>query len=250
MKHLYFLSDAHLSMKVDKREETKRRKLMDFLDFIESDEDAGALYLLGDIFDFWFQWRHVIPQYWFPILHRLRQLVDAGVRVHFITGNHDFYPGSYLEKEIGIRCFDESHQFEIDGRRFFVAHGDGLAKTDRGYRLMKRIIRNKVSIFLFKTFIHPDLGMAIARWTSDSSRKMVKIEKHSWSEEYHQFARKKFEEGFDYVVLGHIHFPLEKQEKDGKTYVNCGDWMNYFTYARYDGHQLTLNYWENQPAGI
>ncbi len=241
-KNIYFISDAHLAFRDDEPEQAKRQQLIDFLGFVKEDKNAQAIYLLGDIFDFWFEWYHVVPKYWFPVLHRLRELVDAGIEVNFVTGNHDFYRGSYLEKEIGIRCFDESHSFERGGKRFFAAHGDGYAAKDRGYRLLKRIIRSPLSIFLFKTFVPADWGMQIARWFSNSSRKLVKIEKHAWAEEYYKYAQKKFGQGFDYVILGHIHFPMKRQEQ-GKTYINCGDWIAQFTYARYDGRELTLNQW-------
>jgi UDP-2,3-diacylglucosamine hydrolase len=242
MKNIYFISDAHLAFHENEKETEKKKKLLEFLDFIGEDTNAFALYLVGDLFDFWFEWYHVVPKYWFPVLYRLRRLIETGIAVNFITGNHDFYSGSYLEKEIGIVCFNEFCTFEEGTKRFFVAHGDGYAEKDRGYRFLKKIIRNRFSIFLYKTFIPADLGMQIAKWFSYSSRKLVKIEKTSWAEEYYRCAQKKFEEGFDFVVLGHIHYPMIKGEK-GKTYVNCGDWMTRFTYAKYDGEKLTLNRW-------
>ncbi len=245
MKNIYFISDAHLAFKEDEFEKRKRGKLLDFLEYIREEGNTGELYLLGDIFDFWFEWRHVVPKYWFPVLFQLRKLIESGIAVSFITGNHDFHTGTYLEKEVGIRCYNENKEFEVEGKRFFVAHGDGLAKEDRGYRLLKKIIRNRVSIFLYKTFIPADLGMQIARWTSHSSRQLLKIEKHGWAEEYYRYAQRKFDSGFDYVIMGHIHFPMVREsENNGKTYLNCGDWMSQFTYGKYDGTQLTLNRWE------
>lgn len=241
MRNIYFLSDAHLAFKEDDIEVEKRKKLLAFLEYIANDKDADALYLVGDIFDFWFEWYHVVPKYWFPVLFRFRQLMEAGIKVYFITGNHDFYTGSYLQKEIGVACFNEYCEFEVDSKRFFVAHGDGYAKKDRGYRLLKRIIRNRFSIFLYKTFFSADLGMQVARWFSHSSRQLRKIEKSAWAEEYYRYAQKKFDQGFDYVVLGHIHYPMRKEE-GGKVYVNCGDWMNHFTYGKYDGKDLTLEH--------
>lgn len=242
-KNIYFISDIHLAFKVDDVEADKRDKLRAFLEHIQNDPAARALYLVGDIFDFWFEWYHVVPKYWFPVLHQLRLLVDAGISVHFITGNHDFYTGSFLQEEVGVNCFDESSEFEVEGKRFFVAHGDGYAKKDRGYRVLKRIIRNRLSIFLFKTFIPADWGMQLAKWFSHSSRQLVKIDKLPWAEEYYEFARGKLREGFDFVVLGHIHYPM-KREEDGKTYVNCGDWMMKFSYAKYDGRFLNLEQWD------
>ncbi|UCH95904.1 MAG: UDP-2,3-diacylglucosamine diphosphatase [Candidatus Aminicenantes bacterium] len=244
MKNIYFISDAHLSLKEDEIEKEKRKKLLGFLEYIMTAGEAKELYLLGDLFDFWFEWYHVIPKYWFPILYQLRKLVESGINVNFLTGNHDFYTGSYLQKEIGLRCFNESCEFEKDKKRFFVAHGDGYAKKDRGYRLLKKIIRSPVSIFLYKTFISPDLGMQMARWASKSSRQLVNIDKAAWAEEYYRFAQKKFHHGFDYVILGHLHYPIIKEDRpSGKTFVCCGDWMTQFTYTKYDGKRLTLEYW-------
>ncbi len=249
-KNLYFVSDAHLSFKETEAEQTKRKKLVEFLQFIEKDEESAALYLVGDIFDFWFEWYHLVPKYWFGILHQLKKLTDKGIEVHFITGNHDFYTGSYLHKEVGLTCHDEAAIFEHNGKRFFVAHGDGYAKKDRGYRLLKRIIRNRLSIFLYKTFYPPDLGMQTAKWFSKSSRQLVRIEKTAWAKEYHEFAKTKLEEGFDIVVLGHIHFPMLEKEgpegkEDEKAYLNCGDWMNRYSYGKYDGESLSLHTWES-----
>jgi UDP-2,3-diacylglucosamine hydrolase len=245
MKNIYFIADAHLSFKVDEIEKEKRKKLRDFLEYIMIKGEAKELYLVGDLFDFWFEWYHVIPKYWFPVLYQLRKLVESGITVTFIPGNHDFYPGSYLQKEIGLKCFKESCEFEMDSKRFFVAHGDGCAQKDRGYRLLKRIIRSPVSIFLYKTFISADLGMQLARWASKSSRELVNIDKAAWAEEYYRFAQKKFDNGFDYVILGHLHYPLLKEDKQrGKIFVSCGDWMTQFTYCKYDGKRLTLEYWK------
>jgi UDP-2,3-diacylglucosamine hydrolase len=246
MKNIYFISDAHLSIREDKPEKEKRRKLLDFLEYIMADGETRALYLVGDLFDFWFEWYHVIPKYWFPILYRLRQVVDSGIAVTFITGNHDFYVGSYLQEEIGLKCFNESCEFEVGAKRFFVAHGDGFARKDRGYRLLKKIIRNSLAIFLFKTFISADLGIQLARWTSHTSRQLVDIDKSVWAKEYHQFAQKKFHQGFDYVILGHIHYPIIKEnDPKEKVFVCCGDWMTYFSYAKYDGKRLSLEYWRD-----
>jgi len=243
MRNIYFISDIHLAFRESEYEKAKRARLTDFLDFVRADDEASALYLVGDIFDFWFEWYHVVPRYWFPIFYKLRQLLEKGLDVVFITGNHDFFIGKYMQEEIGIRCFDESTQLEVAGKRFFIAHGDGLAKEDGGYRFMKRIIRNPLSIFLFKTFLPADWGMQLAKAASHSSRTLIKIEKPTWAEEYFNYARSKFSEGFDYVIMGHTHFPLQREE-NGKVYVNTGDWVSAYTYALFDGVNLELKKWQ------
>ena len=244
MKNIYFIADAHLSFKEDEEEKQKRQKLHGFLQYLADNGETRELFILGDLFDFWFEWYHVVPKYWFPVLYQLRKLVEAGITVSFFAGNHDFYTGAYLQKEIGLRCFTDSYEFEAGGKRFFVAHGDGYAKKDRGYRLLKRIIRNPVSIFLFKTFFPADLGMQMARLASKSSRKLVNIDKSAWAEEYYAFAREKFRQGYDYMVLGHLHYPMIREEdREGKIFLSCGDWMRQFTYGKFDGRHLTLEYW-------
>ncbi len=240
MRKIFFLSDVHLSLKANKSERLKREKLLDFFNHIRG--EAQELVIVGDFFDFWFEWYHVVPKYWFTILVALRKLVDSGVRISYISGNHDFYTGDFLQKEVGIACKSDCHSFTLNSKRFFVAHGDGLAKIDRGYRLLKRILRHPISNFLFKTLISPDLGMQLARWTSHSSRRLKFIDRRQWSEEYFRFAQKKFAAGFDYVVLGHLHYPMQRDEA-GKTYINCGDWINHFTYGVYDGETLVLQKW-------
>lgn len=238
MKNIYFISDAHLQFWLP--DIAQEQRLQAFLNYIEA--DAGQLFILGDIFDFWFEWRHVIPRYYAGILSHFKQMIRSGIEIHFITGNHDFYAGQYLKNEIGIICHDEFAELEFSGKRFFLAHGDGLAKKDRGYRLLKKIIRNRFANFLFKTFVHPDLGMAIARLASRSSRKWRSNDKSSWAEEYAEFARQKLTAGYDYVLLGHIHYPMIREE-NGKVYCNCGDWITEFTYGRYDGNELKLLRW-------
>lgn len=247
MANIYFISDAHLLFDNTPHESQKRQKLLDFMDSLLKEGPHTQLYILGDLFDFWFEWYHVIPKYWFPILYKLKQLADSQISVTLITGNHDFYTGTFLEKEVGIHCYPESYHFEAEGKRIFAAHGDGYAREDWGYRILKKIIRHPLSIFLYKTFLPSDWGMQIARWTSHSSRKLVKFDKHRWSEEYYQYARSKFAEGFDIVVLGHIHFPTRKEENN-KVYINCGDWLTHFTYARFDGKHFTLETWPSPQS--
>lgn len=241
-KKIYFISDIHLMFGNKKKEKDKQKKLIDFLISIES--DAEHLYIIGDLFDFWFEWNHVIPKYWFEIFMQFKNMILNGVKISFITGNHDFYFNSYLKNEIGLLCYDEKTEFEIETnlgkKRFFLAHGDGYAKRDRGYRILKRIIRNKFSIFLFKTFIHPDFGMWIAKKTSEMSGKK-RNNSSDWQDEYYRFAKSQFDKNYDYVILGHLHKPIRK-EQGKKVYINCGDWMKSYSYGVFDGSDLLLKF--------
>jgi len=239
-KNIYFISDVHLKFVKDEQEKIKQDKLINFLKSIE--DDAKELYILGDLFDFWFEWNFTIPKFWFNVFFQFKVLIQNGVKVSFISGNHDFHFNTYLKNEIGFICYDEKTEFEIEtdaGRKkFFLAHGDGYAKKDKGYRVLKKIIRNKFSIFLFKKFVHPDIGMWLAKKTSETSGKH-RNDGLDWQEEYFEFAKSKFKEDFDFVLLGHLHKPMIKKVEE-KVYINCGDWINSFSYAVFDGKDLLL----------
>lgn len=254
-KKIYFISDIHLAFTGTSEETAKVEHLLGFLRMVGADEQAHTLYLAGDIFDFWFEWRHVVPKYWFPVLFQLRKLVEQGIEVIFITGNHDFYtggPGGYLETSIGLRCFAETHEFQVGALRFVIAHGDGLARRDWGYRLLKRLIRHRASIFLYKTLISPEWGMRIAKWFSKSSRKLIAIDRRAWAGEYFEYAQTRFEQGVDCFITGHIHYPIMKSVGN-KVFISLGDWITGFTYALFDGERISLLQWrgpENPPAPV
>ena len=234
---IYFLSDLHL--KLDKKPETEnsKKKLLSFLDFIEN--DAKEIVLAGDFFDFWYEWLFVIPAFHFDILYRLRSLTDKGIKVTYIAGNHDFMLGKFLTESIGLNCVRDDYIFEEDGKKFFVSHGDGLAASDGGYRILKAVLRSKISNFLFRTLIHPDLGIFLANLTSKSSRRYRHVDRSKWKNEYFDFAAGKIREGFDFVVLGHLHLPEVRGSGNG-VYLNSGDWINYFSYGSYCNGKLTL----------
>jgi UDP-2,3-diacylglucosamine hydrolase len=234
---VWFVSDVHWPLT---RTYVQGQPFLSFLESLEG--KGGSLILLGDIFDFWFEWREVVPAYWFDLFYRLRRLIDRGTRILFVNGNHDFHPGSYLEKEIGLELSPDELVFRAGEKRFHACHGDGLARRDRGYRLLKKVIRHPASIWLYKTLLHPDWGIALARWTSHTSRKHRQIDKAAWAEEYFDFARTGFERGADYVVLGHLHYP-ELRQAGEKAYLNCGDWLSDHTYGFYDGRTLQLRHW-------
>jgi len=241
-KKIYFVSDIHLKFVKDDAEINKRDKFINFLKSIEN--DALELFIVGDLFDFWFEWYQVIPKYWFDIFFQLKVLIHKEIKISFVSGNHDFYFDKYLQNEIGLQCYNEYTEVEFETpngiKKFFIGHGDGYAKKDRSYRLLKRIIRNKISIFLFKTLIPIDLGVWLAKNISKISAKH-RNDSQDWREEYYDFAKNKFEEGFDFVILGHLHKPTKKKFNE-KVYINCGDWINSFSYAVYDYNEIELKY--------
>ena len=245
MKNIYFISDVHLALDREEYTEERKKHLIDFLKSIEN--KTSKIIFVGDLFDFWFEWYFVIPAYHFDLFAKLKEMTNNGIEIIYITGNHDFHLGNFLEKEIGLKCINESFSFTENNKKFFIGHGDGYAKVDSGYRILKKIIRSKIAIFLFKTFIHPDLGIKIAKWTSGSSRKYRSIDRSKWRNEYFDFAKTKFKENYSYVILGHLHDPV-LEEDNGKFYLNTGDWINHFSYGIFDGNKLDLKYYENKKS--
>ncbi len=240
MASIYLVSDIHAG---DPAGKSGRRDFLDFLGFLE--ECDCELYILGDLFDFWFEWRHVVPGGAFDILYRLRRLVDAGRRVVFLPGNHDFAPGDFLSQEVGIELPGESMALEVDGKRYFLSHGDGLAARDRGYRVLKKILRSPLSQWLFRHFLHPDWGMGMARASSRGSRRYRRIDRDAWAKDYLAAARRITASGFDGVVLGHVHEPMLVRE-GGRVYANCGDWLEHRSCIRIEAGEPCLADWDPQ----
>ena len=236
MPKVYFISDAHLGSgePFDKEIETSFLK---FLYFVQKKGDA--LYIVGDLFDFWFEYHSVIPRKYFRVLCALNSLVENGMDVSIMTGNHDFGMDRFFEDELRIHIYKEPLELKLGNRRLYISHGDGLAKKDRSYRLLKKIIRNPVNIFFYR-LLHPDIGFALATCFSRTSRNFRELK--DADEDYIRFARNRFSKGFDFVILGHTHLPLEYREGK-KTYINTGDWINHFTYAKLEKDHLSLEYW-------
>lgn len=237
MSQTFFISDAHLGLEDEEKEIHRVDHLLKFFNHVAS--CGGRLYIVGDLFDFWFEYRYVIPRRYFRIVCSLKELVEQNVHVEYITGNHDFWMEDFFENDLAIRVHHQPLSMECGGKRFYVAHGDGLAKTDVGYRFLKKILRNRFNIHLYR-LLHPDAGFRLALFFSHLSRnhREVKIK----DEEYAQYARARFAEGFDGVVLAHTHRPHEVHES-GHTYVNIGDWMHHYSYGRLEEGRLSLEYW-------
>ncbi len=237
MVNAYFISDAHLSCTADAQQNQNRVKMISFLKSIQG--KASHLYIVGDFFDFWFEYKYTIPKNHFELLFLLKKLQESGVEIHFLAGNHDFALGTFFDKYLDIKTWQEEYSFELGGKKFYLFHGDGIAKDDSGYRILRRILRNKFNQRIFR-WLHPDLGIPLARFVSGSSRKYTN-QKNALRDEsdYIDFAEQKFKEGYDYVLMGHRHNPLT-HEKEGHLYINLGDWLEKFTYARFDGKELAL----------
>ena len=211
MSKTYFISDAHLGAGKPNSEKFKEEKLLTFLDYVA--ENGNQLFIVGDLFDFWFEYNTVIPKGYTKVLCALSRLSDLGKDIYYIAGNHDFWMNDYLKNEFGVKLYFDDLDIRISNKRFYVYHGDGIAKDDKGYRIIKRIFRNKLNILLYR-LIHPDLGIPIAKWASTLSRKHRKLNIESVVGDYIGRALEKFKEGFDYTIFGHLHLP--KYQKFGQ----------------------------------
>lgn len=234
----YFISDAHLSCDKTQDETLKQETLHHFFRMIA--KDATHLFIVGDLFDFWFEYKYVISKGNFDFLYELKKLSEKGIEIHYLAGNHDFALGSFFSEVLKINIWPEEYTFELSGKNFYLFHGDGIAKGDIGYRFLRRILRNKFNQKIFR-WIHPDIGYPLARFVSGSSRKYTSQMNHKRDEsDYIEFAERKFQQGYNFVLMGHRHNPL-LHEKGKYRYINLGDWMTKFTYALFDGKDLTLN---------
>ena len=242
-RKIYFFSDAHLGLGTKDDERTKEQRVVDFLSMVEKDGDE--LFIVGDLFDFWFEYRSVVPKGYFRLFTKLADLSAKGIKVTLLAGNHDFWLKGYFEEELGMRVSILPLEREIRGKRFLIHHGDGLLKNDTGYRILKTVLRNRLSIFLF-SLIHPDIAGVVARWSSRKSR--LRTGKRSFeSTDMVEFAGQKIKDGFDFVVMGHNHIPLVQRIGKG-TYVNLGDWIEENTYAVFDGRSLELKRWKKRST--
>ncbi len=236
----YFASDFHLGLDLDKSSKEREKIIVEWLDSIRS--EASALYLVGDVFDHWFEYKKVIPKGYMRFFGKLAELSDDGVKIHFFKGNHDMWVYDYFAQELDIVIYDKEVIHEIDGQRFFITHGDGLGKGDKSYKLIKSVLRNPISQW-FYSILHPTFGLSLMKLMSGKSRDNHKHTNGSQEQSnLLEFADKMAtEEDFNYFVCGHIHAPELKTLSDKITvYCNLGDWMTHFSYAIWDGQTLKL----------
>ena len=244
-KKIYFASDNHLGAPTPEESAPRERIFVQWLDHIK--EDVGVLFLLGDLFDFWFEYKTVVPKGFVRVLGKLAELADTGVPIHFFVGNHDLWMLDYLEKEIGITVHHSPAEFTFNNKSFFIGHGDGLGPNDKGFKRMKKVFTNSFFQWCFR-WIHPDFGMRIGHHLSIKN-KMISGEEDAvflgeekeWLAQYAK--RKNQEKARDYYVFGHRHIPLDIPI-DQARYINLGDWISHYTYAIFDGKALELKSWK------
>lgn len=242
-KKTFFISDLHLGATALKNNQEREQKVIEWLSSIK--DECETLYLLGDIFDFWFEYKQVIPKGHLRFLAKLAEFVDAGIEVHFFIGNHDIWCFDYLPKECGITIHRQNEEISLNGYTFLIGHGDGLNPNDKGYLFLNRMFKSKLLQFCFR-WIHPDWGITLAhRWSSHSRLSDGKIEadalRHPDKEEIVRYCKQLLEQKhYDFFIFGHRHWPSRIPLNEQATYINTGDWISHFTYAVFDGTTLEL----------
>ncbi|MFN0156608.1 MAG: UDP-2,3-diacylglucosamine diphosphatase [Bacteroidota bacterium] len=236
---VFFISDVHLGLSGKEEERAKEDTLLRFLKHILP--TTTTLFIAGDLFDFWFEYKTVIPKGFHRTLSALQEFTDRGIPVHYLTGNHDYWTLDFFETELGCIVHSEPFEIAVDGKRVFLHHGDGLAKNDLGYRLIKPVLRSRLSIWLYR-WLHPDLGVQLARGSSRTSRQYTAQKHYGEEEGMIEYATKKISEGVDIVVMGHRHQPNIQPINNG-TYVNLGDWITHHTYAELVNGKIELKTW-------
>jgi UDP-2,3-diacylglucosamine hydrolase len=241
-KKIYFLSDFHLGAPNAAASLVREKKIIQFLD--EITDKAAAIFIIGDMFDFWYEYKKVIPKGYVRLLGKLASITDAGIPIHFFIGNHDMWMSGYFEKELNIPVYHEPKTFTWNDKRFYIGHGDGLGPGDHGYKFIKKVFRNPICKWLFG-WLHPDLGIGLANYFSRKSREKTGTgdehflgEDNEWlivySKEILQTAH------YDFFIFGHRHLPIDFQLSANSKYINLGDWISNFTYAEFDGTSLKL----------
>ncbi len=244
MKNIYFLSDAHLGSLAIEHSRTQERRLVNFLDQIK--DKAAAIYLLGDMFDFWYEFKTVVPKGYTRFLGKLSELTDMGVEIHFFTGNHDIWCDDYLEKECGLIIHKKPLTTELYGKEFYLAHGDGLGDPDKKFQFLRSLFHNKFLQALFSC-IHPRWSVAFGlNWAKHSRMKRENGKEPDYmgeDKEYLVLYTKEYLKNhpdINFFIYGHRHIELDLQLSKTSRVLILGDWINLFTYAVFDGEHLFM----------
>ncbi|MBN8720215.1 MAG: UDP-2,3-diacylglucosamine diphosphatase [Sediminibacterium magnilacihabitans] len=246
-KKIYFLSDFHLGAPDFDGSLVREKKVVGFLDSIK--QDAAEIFIVGDIFDFWYEYKAVVPKGYTRLLGKLAELTDSGIKVHVFVGNHDMWMSGYFEKELNIPVYHEPKVFERNGKQFYIGHGDGLGPGDKGYKFIKKIFRSPLCQWLFGQ-LHPTWGIGLANYFSRKSREKTGSadqhflgENNEWLIIYSKEVLR--QQHFDYFIFGHRHYPIDFKLSDTSRYINLGDWIRTFTYASFDGTDVQLHEWKH-----
>lgn len=241
-KKIYFSSDNHLGAPTAEASKSREEKFVRWLDEVK--QDAEVIFLLGDLFDFWFEYKHVVPKGFVRVLGKLAEISDSGIPIHFFVGNHDLWMDDYFESELNIPVYHKPKEFTFNNKVFLIGHGDGLGPGDKGYKRMKKVFTNPFSKWLYR-WLHPDLGVPLAQHLSVKNKLISGEEDAKFLGEENewlaQYAKRKLEsKHYDYFVFGHRHLPMEIKLTEKSTYFNLGDWISHYTYGVFDGENFQL----------
>ena len=241
-KKVYFVSDHHFGLPNPTESLAREKKFVRWLD--EKQKDAAAIFILGDMFDVWYEYKRAIPKGFVRVLGKLAELTDKGIPIYFFVGNHDMWMLDYLEKELNIPIFFEPEIFQINDRKVYIGHGDGLGPGDKNYKLLKKVFKNRLAQWAFR-WLHPDIGLRLAQYLSKEN-KLISGEyddqfyhKDEWLYQYCQNYLQQ-DSNIDYFIFGHRHLALEMPLNNQSVYYNTGDWLVHFSHLEFDGDKMSL----------
>lgn len=241
-KKIFFASDFHLGVPDHASSVAREKRIVAWLDSIR--HEAHSIYLVGDIFDFWFEYKHAIPRGFIRLQGKLAELRDAGIPIIFFTGNHDMWMFDYFPQELGIPVYRNPEVLQVGHQKLLIGHGDGLGPGDKTYKILKKVFASSICQWFFER-LHPNLGIGIANYWSRNSRitNMKREEKFEGEEGEFLWAYCKEQEQkdhHDFYIFGHRHLPLDLKISHNSRYINLGEWVNFNTYAVYDGNDVIL----------
>lgn len=246
-KKIYFASDFHLGAPNPEKSRERELRVIQWLN--EVSKDASDIFLVGDVFDFWFEYKHAIPKGFSRLQGKIAELTDGGINVHYFIGNHDMWVFNYFEEELGVKMYRDNTDFEFSGKKFLIGHGDGYGPGDYGYKFIKKVFANPICQWIFG-WIHPNLGIGLANFWSGRSRsansgsdEKFLGEENEWLAIYSREVLTT--KHYDYFIFGHRHLPLDLKVGETSRYINLGEWLNYNTYGVFDGERLELKEFHN-----
>jgi UDP-2,3-diacylglucosamine hydrolase len=235
---IYFISDIHFLLQPSNNEDAKKKKLFLFLESVK--KSKGSLIINGDLFDFYFEYPHVIPKAYFDVYQIISELTNSGITVHYVLGNHDYWTQDFISDSLNMIVHKNDIDFEINGKKFHVTHGDGLLTWERGYRYVKKILHSRFTIWMFR-WLHPTIGYGLAEWIASRSRHFEHSKEHNdrVRNELVRIATPIINSGTDYFITGHYHQHTDEKIGEGRLII-LGEWIKTFTYAMFDGKELFL----------
>ena len=245
-KSIYFSSDNHLGAPNSSESIIREKLFVSWLDIIK--KDAQVIFLLGDLFDFWFEYYNSVPKGFTRVLGKLAELSDSGIKIYFFVGNHDYWTRDYFTKEIGMEVIKKPTEFKINNKLFFIGHGDGLGPGDFKYKFLKRIFRNPLFIFLFR-INYPWFGIPLGKFLSRKNKILSGNDIKFTSKEnemlYHFSMKQLKSKHYDFFIFGHRHLPLKIELDNNSYYYNTGDWINHYSFLHFKDDSLELKYFKN-----